>query len=90
MTLLVLDLVLYFTVVRPVSRFARRADEISKGQMDVPELPVQGHDEISILAASFNRMHRRCVVMQRHVYLSSNVQSGSARPMIADVGIGPK
>jgi protein-histidine pros-kinase len=58
LTLFVLDLVLYFTVVRPVSRFARRADEISKGQMDVPELPVQGHDEISILAASFNRMHR--------------------------------
>ena len=57
-TLLVLDLLLYFTVVRPVSRFARRADEISKGQMDVPELPVKGHDEISILAASFNRMHR--------------------------------
>lgn len=57
-TLLVLDMLLYFTVVRPVSRFARRADEISKGQMDVPELPVKGHDEISILAASFNRMHR--------------------------------
>jgi protein-histidine pros-kinase len=57
-TLLVLDLLLYFTVVRPVSRFAKRADEISKGQMDVPELPVQGHDEISVLAASFNRMHR--------------------------------
>ncbi|HWE25140.1 MAG TPA: DUF3365 domain-containing protein [Myxococcales bacterium] len=57
-TLLVLDLVLYFTVVRPVSRFARRADDISKGQMDVPELPVQGRDEISVLAASFNRMHR--------------------------------
>ncbi|HEY4729774.1 MAG TPA: DUF3365 domain-containing protein [Myxococcales bacterium] len=57
-TLLVLDLLLYFTVVRPVSRFAKRADEISKGHMDVPELPVQGHDEISILAASFNRMHR--------------------------------
>jgi protein-histidine pros-kinase len=58
LTLLVLDLLLYFTVVGPVSRFAKRADEISKGQMDVPELPVQGHDEISVLAASFNRMHR--------------------------------
>jgi len=58
LTLLMLDLLLYFTVVGPVSRFAKRADEISKGQMDVPELPVQGHDEISILAASFNRMHR--------------------------------
>src|SRR5256885_17081738 len=58
LTLLVLDVLLYFTVVRPVSRFARRADEISRGQMDVPELPVKGRDEVSILAASFNRMHR--------------------------------
>jgi protein-histidine pros-kinase len=57
-TLLVLDLLLYATVVRPVSRFAARADEISKGNMDVPELAVKGHDEVSILAASFNRMHR--------------------------------
>jgi HAMP domain-containing protein len=57
-TLVVLDLLLYFAVVRPVSRFAARADEISKGQLDVAELPVRGHDEISILAASFNRMHR--------------------------------
>ncbi len=58
LTLLALDLVLFFTVVRPVSRFAARADEISKGKMDVPELPVHGRDEISVLAASFNRMHR--------------------------------
>jgi HAMP domain-containing protein len=57
-TLLVLDLVLYVTVIRPVSRFAARADEISKGQLDVPELQVRGRDEISILAAAFNRMHR--------------------------------
>jgi HAMP domain-containing protein len=41
-----------------VSRFAARADEISRGQLDVPELPVQGKDEISVLAAAFNRMHR--------------------------------
>lgn len=58
LTLLVLDALLYVTVVRPVSRFAARADEISKGNMEVPELPVQGRDEISVLAASFNRMHR--------------------------------
>jgi len=57
-TLLVLDLVLYGTVIRPVSLFAKRADEISKGQMDVPELPVRGRDEISVLAGAFNRMHR--------------------------------
>ena len=58
LTLLVLDLVLYVAVIRPVSRFAARADEISRGDMDVPELPVWGGDEISMLAAAFNRMHR--------------------------------
>jgi HAMP domain-containing protein len=57
-TLLVLDAVLYVAVIRPVSRFAARADEISRGDMDVPELPVRGGDEISMLAAAFNRMHR--------------------------------
>jgi HAMP domain-containing protein len=58
LTLVVLDALLYVTVIRPVSRFATRADEISKGQLDVPELPVHGKDEISVLAAAFNRMHR--------------------------------
>jgi len=57
-TLVVLDLVLYATVIRPVSRFAARADEISKGQLDVPELEVRGKDEIAVLAGAFNRMHR--------------------------------
>jgi protein-histidine pros-kinase len=57
-TLLVLNLVLVLTVIRPVSRLAEQADEISKGKMDVPELPAKGKDEISILAAAFNRMHR--------------------------------
>jgi protein-histidine pros-kinase len=57
-TLVLLNLVLYLTVIRPVSRFAAMADEISKGNMDVPELAVKGSDEISILAAAFNRMHR--------------------------------
>jgi HAMP domain-containing protein len=57
-TLLVLNGLLYVTVIRPVSQFAARADEISRGQLDVPELPVRGKDEISVLAAAFNRMHR--------------------------------
>ena len=38
------------------------ADAISKGQLDVPELPVRGKDEISVLAAAFNRMHRSVTV----------------------------
>jgi protein-histidine pros-kinase len=57
-TLLVLNVLLYLTVIRPVSRLAAQADQISKGQMDIPELPARGGDEISILAKAFNRMHR--------------------------------
>lgn len=34
------------------------ADEISKGNLDLPELPAGGKDEISTLAAAFSRMHR--------------------------------
>ena len=64
-TLVVLDLVLYFAVIRPVSLFAARADEISRGDMDVPELPVRGRDEISMLAAAFNRMHRSLVAAMK-------------------------
>jgi HAMP domain-containing protein len=56
-TAVVLDLVLFFTVVRPVSKLSALADEISLGKMDVPELPVRGSDEISKLAGSFNRMY---------------------------------
>jgi protein-histidine pros-kinase len=58
LTLLVLNLLLYLAVIRPVSRLANQADQISRGQMEIPELPAQGRDEISILAAAFNRMHR--------------------------------
>lgn len=57
-TLLVLNITLAFFVVKPVYRLAVRADEISKGNLEIPELPVSGHNEISVLAASFNRMHR--------------------------------
>jgi len=57
-TLIVLNLVLFVTVVRPVTQFAWSADRISKGDMEVPELPIRGRDEISMLAGAFNRMHR--------------------------------
>ena len=57
-TLVLMNVLLYVTVVRPVSIFAVQADDISKGQLDVPELPVRGRDEIATLAAAFNRMHR--------------------------------
>jgi HAMP domain-containing protein len=58
LTLLVLNITLAFFVIKPVSRLAARADEISKGNLEIPELPASGHNEISVLAQSFNRMHR--------------------------------
>jgi len=56
-TLLLLDLGLVLVVIRPVSRLSAAADQISKGNLDVPEIPSAGSDEISQLARSFNRMY---------------------------------
>jgi len=59
--LVVLDAVLIATVIRPVARLSRAADEISKGKLEVEDLSAGGKDEISNLAASFNRMQRSLV-----------------------------
>jgi protein-histidine pros-kinase len=56
-TLALLDAGLIIIIVQPVDRLSRMADDISKGNFDVPELPVSGSDEISQLARSFNRMY---------------------------------
>ena len=56
-----LNLALLAAVVRPVRQLSRAADEISKGNLNVPEMPVKGKDEVSALADSFNRMHRSLV-----------------------------
>lgn len=57
-SLVLLDVLLVVTIVRPVARLSAMADQISLGDVDVPELPVKGKDEISVLAGSFNRMRR--------------------------------
>jgi HAMP domain-containing protein len=57
-SLILLDAVLLLTVLRPLRSLSAMADQISVGQMDMPELPVRGNDEIAVLAGSFNRMRR--------------------------------
>jgi len=57
-TLVLLDMLLYITVVRPVVQLSKMADQISMGNFDAPELPASGSDEIATLAGSFNRMRR--------------------------------
>ena len=56
-TLLAIDGALYFVVIRPVTKLAAMADRVSRGELDIPELPLNGKDEITALTASFNRMY---------------------------------
>jgi HAMP domain-containing protein len=58
---LALNLLLALLVVRPVRRLAVIADEVSKGNMEAPDFPSKGGDEISTLGTSFNRMRRSLV-----------------------------
>ena len=57
-SIILLDLALLFTVVRPLRNLSMLADQISLGNLNAPELPVRGRDEIAVLAGSFNRMRR--------------------------------
>jgi protein-histidine pros-kinase len=57
MTIAALDTALYLIVIRPLHRVSQSADRISKGETDLPELEVNGRDEIADVTASFNRMH---------------------------------
>lgn len=56
--IVILNLMLRSIVITPVTRMSRIADEVSKGNMEAPEFAQRGKDEISVLAASFNRMRR--------------------------------
>ena len=56
-TIVALDAALYLLVIRPLHKVSSAANQISKGDTDLPELTVQGKDEIADVTASFNRMH---------------------------------
>lgn len=56
--IVVLNVMLRLIVINPVTKMSQIADEVSRGQMDAPEFSEKGNDEISLLAASFNRMRR--------------------------------
>jgi HAMP domain-containing protein len=56
--IVILNLMLRAIVIAPVTKMSRIADEVSKGNMEAPEFSERGTDEISVLAASFNRMRR--------------------------------
>jgi HAMP domain-containing protein len=57
-------------VVRPVVKLSAIADQVSKGNMDAPEFPAKGGDEIAALGLSFNRLRislRKAILALREV-----------------------
>jgi HAMP domain-containing protein len=54
--LVLLNILLHFVVIRPVTRMSAIASEVSMGKPDVPEYVRHGSDEIASLSQSFNRM----------------------------------
>ena len=55
---IVLNLLLWALVIRPVTRLSKVADQVSLGELNAPEFKVRGRDEIGKLAQSFARMRR--------------------------------
>ena len=64
-TLILLDVAIVMIVIRPVTKLSKAADQISKGDLSIPELEVKGSDEISQLTQSFNRMYLSLVKAMR-------------------------
>jgi HAMP domain-containing protein len=60
-TILLLNLLLHFVIIRPIRRMSTIASEISLGNTSAPEFTAKGHDEVASLAQSFNRMRRSLV-----------------------------
>jgi protein-histidine pros-kinase len=54
--LVLLNVLLWFFIVRPIRRLSHMADEVSTGNLDVPEVRFRRGDEVATLAGSFNRM----------------------------------
>jgi protein-histidine pros-kinase len=54
----VLNLMLSWLIIGPISRMSTVADRVSTGDFAEAEFPARGGDEIGVLAASFNRMRR--------------------------------
>jgi len=66
---IVLNAMIWWVVVRPVTRLSELADRVSQGELDAPEFAHSSRDEIGVLANSFARM--RASVVQAMKMLES-------------------
>lgn len=55
---IILNVMLSYLIVRPITEMSEAANEISTGNMDIPEFSDKGGGEMALLAKSFNRMRR--------------------------------
>ena len=55
---IVLNVMLTQLIVEPITQLSQAAEQISKGRLDITELPAQGRDEMAQLGEAFNRMRR--------------------------------
>lgn len=53
---IVLNVMIWLVVVRPVTQLSELADRVSQGDLDAPEFGRRSKDEIGVLADSFSRM----------------------------------
>ncbi|HEU0204659.1 MAG TPA: DUF3365 domain-containing protein [Burkholderiaceae bacterium] len=58
---LVLNFMLWWMVIRPVSKLSQFADRVSLGELDIPEFKRSANDEIGVLAKSIGRMRTSMV-----------------------------
>jgi signal transduction histidine kinase len=59
-------------VSRPIEQLARAAEEVASGNWDV-RVPEQGHDEVSVLARSFNHMTKQLASQREQLVQSERV-----------------
>jgi len=55
---LILNVLLWWMFIRPVSRISSLADRISLGDLEAPDLKVRSRDEIHTLAESWARLRK--------------------------------
>jgi len=52
----ILNVLLHYLVIRPMTRMSRIATDVSLGNMSAEQFKASGRDEVALLSAAFNRM----------------------------------